>query len=55
MASNNLAAGAAALLAAGADAGARTWDGDTAMDVALASDATDVLRLLREHRDRAGG
>lgn len=50
MASNNLAEGAAALLAAGADAGARTASGETPLSIARASGASDVLRVLRSQR-----
>ena len=39
MASNDLTAGARALLRAGADASARTWSGETANDVAASSGA----------------
>lgn len=46
MASNNLAVGAAALLSAGADARARTATGETPMQIAQQSAATDVVRLL---------
>ena len=51
MASNNLAVGARALLEAGADAGALTegWGrrGETALDIARASGAKDVVALLQ--------
>ena len=50
MASNNLAAGARALLDAGADRGAKTPRGETALDVARASDAVDVIALLTSAR-----
>lgn len=50
MASNNLAVGARALLAAGADAGARTAGGETALDIARASAAVDVVAVLQEGR-----
>jgi len=46
MASNNLAVGARALLAAGADAHATTSRGETALDIARASDAKDVIAVL---------
>ncbi|GMI38852.1 hypothetical protein TeGR_g11900 [Tetraparma gracilis] len=49
MASNNLAAGATALLAAGADALAKTASGETAMSIAQSSRARDVIRLLMRH------
>ena len=48
MASNNLAVGARALLAAGADRDARTERGETALDIARASSAADVIALLSE-------
>ena len=50
MASNNLAVGARALLEAGADAGALTEGGrrgETALDIARASGAKDVVALLQ--------
>lgn len=47
-ASNNLAAGARALLAAGADRNARTLSGETALDIARASNAREVVALLAE-------
>jgi hypothetical protein len=46
MASNNLAAGVRALLAAGADARATTARGETALQIARASHATDVIAVL---------
>ncbi len=46
MASNNHAVGVRALLAAGADRGARTARGETALDIARASSAADVVALL---------
>jgi hypothetical protein len=46
MASNNLAVGARALLAAGADARAATARGETALDIARASHAVDVIAVL---------
>jgi hypothetical protein len=46
MASNNLAEGARALLSAGADGGARTPRGETALDIARASAAADVVAVL---------
>jgi hypothetical protein len=49
MASNNLAAGATALLATGADALAKTASGETAMSIAQSSHARDVIRLLMRH------
>lgn len=51
MASNNLAIGAQALLAAGADVNARTEHGETALSIARASAARDVMRVLLD----AGG
>ena len=48
MASNNLAEGARALLEAGADAGARTPRGETALDIARESGAADVVALLEK-------
>jgi len=48
MASNNLAAGARALLEAGADARARTARGETALDIARESGAADVVKVLLE-------
>ena len=48
MASNNLAAGARALLTAGADGSARTASGETALDIARASGAADVVAVLVE-------
>jgi len=50
MASNNLAVGARALLAAGADAGARTAGGETALDIARESAAVDVVAVLEGRR-----
>lgn len=50
MASNNLAEGAKALLAAGADAGARTGGGQTALQVARESGAKDVVKVLESHK-----
>lgn len=55
MASNNLAAGAEALLAAGANANTQTWGGDTALDVALASDARAVVEVLRRYDAATSG
>ena len=49
MASNNLAAGAKALLEAGADPNFRGGSGETAAAVARASAAGDVLRVLGAH------
>jgi hypothetical protein len=46
MASNNLAEGATALLAAGAEVGARTRGGQTALQVARESGAQEVVRVL---------
>lgn len=46
MASNNLAVGAKALLVAGADAGAETAGGETAVSIAKASGAKAVLNVL---------
>ena len=46
MASNNLAVGARALLAAGADARATTASGETALQIARASRAADVIAVL---------
>jgi hypothetical protein len=46
MASNNLAEGARALLAAGADSRATTARGETALQIARASHATDVIAVL---------
>lgn len=48
MASNNLADGASALLAAGADKNARTSRGETALDIARESRATAVMALLED-------
>ena len=48
-ASNNLAVGAEALLKAGADANAKTSRGESAMQVAMASRALDVVVVLRRH------
>ena len=45
-ASNNLAVGARALLAAGADKGAKTPRGETALDIARQSGAADVVAVL---------
>lgn len=50
MASNNLAVGARALLAAGADGEARTATGETALDIARASAAADVVAVLKGAR-----
>ena len=47
MASNNLAIGAEALLAAGADANAPTSRGETALTIASQSRALDVVRVLQ--------
>lgn len=52
MASNDLAAGAEALLKAGADAGARTqapYAGDTPLRIALQSGAAEVAAVLRRY------
>ena len=49
MASNNLAVGARALLAAGADPQNRGGCGETPLDVALSSAAHDVVAALRAH------
>lgn len=52
MASNNLAVGAEALLAAGADPNRRTqkpYDGDTPMQVAKQSGAKDVIAVLKKY------
>ena len=46
MASNNLAVGARALLAAGADARSKTAGGETALQIARASHAADVIAVL---------
>ena len=54
MASNNLAIGAEALLAAGADPNARaSTDGDTPMDVAMDSEAMAVVSVLRKYGAKA--
>merc|ERR1712087_679008 len=54
MASNNLAVGAEALLAAGADPNARaSTDGDTPLDVAMDSDAMAVVNVLRKYGAKA--
>ena len=50
MASNNLAVGARALIAAGADITARTTTGETALDIARASGAADVVAVLEGAR-----
>jgi len=50
MASNNLAVGARALLTAGADAGARTAGGETALGIARESAAVDVVAVLEGWR-----
>ena len=47
MASNNLAVGAAALLAAGAQADSPTTRGETPMSIATMSDARTVLAVLK--------
>lgn len=52
MASNNLAAGAEALLKAGADASRATqkpYNGDTPMKVARQSGAKDVIKVLQQY------
>ena len=49
MASNNLAVGALALLAAGADPAYEGTAGHTALQVARSSHATDVIKVLQEH------
>jgi len=49
MASNNLAAGARALLAAGADPNNRGLVGQTPMEVARGSAAQEVMEVLRTH------
>lgn len=52
MASNNLAEGAAALLAAGADASRPTgppYAGETPLQIAAAAGARDVAAVLRRH------
>ncbi|KAG8468750.1 hypothetical protein KFE25_013833 [Diacronema lutheri] len=56
MASNNLAVGAAALLAAGADADAPSEKrgGGTALEIAMQAHAFDVVRLLRQHASAKG-
>merc|ERR1712146_673547 len=46
MASNNLAVGAAALIAAGADVNARTEHNETPLSVARSSSATNVVDVL---------
>ena len=48
-ASNNLAIGAEALLAAGVDPLQRTESGETALDIANSSRARDVIRVLKQH------
>jgi len=48
MASNHLAIGARALLAAGADPHAPTSQGETPMTVAQQSGARDVIKLIKE-------
>jgi hypothetical protein len=50
MASNNLAVGALALLQAGADPSAQTSEGETALAIARASNALDVMKLLALHK-----
>jgi len=50
MASNNLAVGALALCKAGANVNARTSRGETPLSVALASDARDVITVLRQFK-----
>lgn len=52
MASNNLAAGAAALLEAGADPISRGACGQTPLAVAEGSAAQDVIRVLRQYPER---
>lgn len=55
MASNNLAAGAEALLRAGADVNRATtapYAGDTPLRIALSSGANDVAAVLRRHGAR---
>ena len=52
MASNNLATGAEALLAAGADVNAETWSGQTPLFVALSADAQEVADVIRRHGGR---
>jgi len=58
MASNNLAAGARALLEAGADAHARTeggrGGGESALDIARASGAADVVAVLQDNALKKG-
>eukprot|EP00873_Tetraselmis_striata_P011373 jgi/Tetstr1/431637/TSEL_021167.t1 len=49
MASNNLAVGALALLAAGADPNASTAGGETPMSIAQESRAADVVAVLRKY------
>mmetsp|Transcript_122830 Transcript_122830/g.281685 ORF Transcript_122830/g.281685 Transcript_122830/m.281685 type:complete len:88 (-) Transcript_122830:15-278(-) len=49
MASNNLPVGAAALLRAGADAGAQAGRGGTALAVAQSSSARAVVKVLSKH------
>lgn len=49
MASNNLAVGAEALLAAGADVNAKTFSGETPLRIAMQSHARDVIAVLRAH------
>lgn len=48
MASNNLPVGARALLDAGADGGKGTMRGETPMTIAEASNARDVIEVLKE-------
>uniref|UniRef100_A0A7S4EXR6 Ankyrin repeat domain-containing protein n=1 Tax=Chrysotila carterae TaxID=13221 RepID=A0A7S4EXR6_CHRCT len=48
IASNNLAIGAKALIAAGADVNARA-SGATPLRVAMESRATDVIKVLQQH------
>merc|ERR1719331_488222 len=52
MASNNLAVGAAALLEAGANPHAMTWGGETALEIAINSDARDVVEVLEKYLER---
>jgi ankyrin repeat protein len=47
MASNNLAVGAEALLKAGADPSARTMHGETPIQIAQASRAYNVIKVLQ--------
>lgn len=49
MASNNLAVGAEALLAAGANPSLSTRSGETALSIATQSNARDVLAVLSKH------